>query len=188
MRHLASTALFILLFIIMASAESTADQRRVALVIGNGNYAHTSVLPNAPNDGRAMAAKLRALDFEVLEGIDVDRRGTEELIRRFSQSLRGADVGLFYYAGHGLQVDASNYIVPIDAALEDETDLVFEAVQLDVVLAQLERQPRINLVFMDSCRDNPLVRSLARGMTTTRSTAIGRGLARIDAGIGTLIA
>ncbi len=185
-RTLAFAALFLLLpaLVSLAAAAPAIDERRVALVIGNGAYAHTTVLPNAPNDGRAMAEALRGLDFEVLEGIDVDRRGTEDLIRQFAQRLRGADVGLFYYAGHGLQVNGSNYIVPIDGALEDETDVAFEAVRLDVVLTQLERQPRTSLVFLDACRDNPL----AGGVGATRSAAISRGLARMDGSIGTLIA
>ena len=100
MRRLAWTTLLLLFF--AASASANVDQRRVALVIGNGAYLHTTFLPNAPNDGRAVAEMLRRLDFEVHEGIDLDRRRTEELIQRFSRSLRGADVGLFFYAGHGL--------------------------------------------------------------------------------------
>ena len=170
------------------SASANIDQRRVALVIGNGAYMHTSFLPNAPNDGRAVAEMLRRLDFEVLEGIDLDRRRTEELIREFSRTLRGADVGLFFYAGHGLQVNGSNFIVPVDAQLQDESDLDFEAIRLDTILNQLERQPRTNIVLLDACRDNPLSRNLARSMGASRSAAIGRGLARISGSIGTLIA
>ncbi len=187
MRLLAWTMLCTLVLATTAFA-ATNVERRVALVIGNGAYLHTTALPNAPNDGRAIATKLRALDFEVLEGIDLDRRNTEELIQQFARRLRGADVGLFFYAGHGLQVNGSNYIVPVDAMLEDESDLDFEAVRLDIVLAQLERQPRTNIVLMDACRDNPLARTLSRSMGASRSAAIGRGLARIDGSIGTLIA
>ena len=186
MRRLAWTTLLLLFF--AASASANVDQRRVALVIGNGAYLHTTFLPNAPNDGRAVAEMLRRLDFEVHEGIDLDRRRTEELIQRFSRSLRGADVGLFFYAGHGLQVAGSNYLVPTDAKLEDESDLDFEAIRLNIILNQLERQPRTNIVLLDACRDNPLARNLARSMGASRSTAIGRGLARISGSIGTLIA
>ncbi len=186
MQRLTWIALTLLFF--ATSASATVDQRRVALVIGNGAYLHTTVLPNAPNDGRAVAGMLRRLDFEVLEGIDLDRRRTEELIQQFSRTLRGADVGLFFYAGHGLQVNGSNYIVPIDAQLLDESDLDFEAIRLHIVLNQLERQPRTNIVLLDACRDNPLSRTLARSMGASRSAAIGRGLARISGSIGTLIA
>ncbi len=171
-----------------ASASASTEGRRVALVIGNGAYQHTAILPNAPNDGRAVAEMLRRLDFEVLEGIDLDRDGTEDLIRQFSRTLRGADVGLFFYAGHGLQVSGANYLVPVDAELQDEADLDFEAIELNTILNQLERQPRTNIVLLDACRDNPLSRNLARSMGASRSTAIGRGLARISGSIGTLIA
>ncbi len=186
MKRLAWIAL-ILLFT-ATSASANIDQRRVALVIGNGAYLHTTFLPNAPNDGRAVAQMLRQLDFEVLEGIDLDRRRTEDLIREFSRTLRGADVGLFFYAGHGLQVNGANFIVPVDAQLQDESDLDFEAIRLSTILNQLERQPRTNIVLLDACRDNPLSRTLARSMGASRSAAIGRGLARISGSIGTLIA
>ncbi len=186
-RRLASAALVLLLLALapLATAAPATDERRVALVIGNGSYAHTTVLPNARNDGRAMAETLRGLGFDVLEGIDADRAGTEELIRQFGRRLRGADVGLFFYAGHGLQVGGSNYLVPVDVALEDETDVAFEAVRLDVVLAQLEREPRTSLIFLDACRDNPLN---ASRIGLTRAAAASRGLARVDGSIGTLIA
>ncbi|MEE8272945.1 MAG: caspase family protein, partial [Alphaproteobacteria bacterium] len=154
---------------------------------GNGAYIHTPPLPNATNDGRAIAEVLRGLDFEVLEGIDLDRRAMEEHIQQFARQLRGATVGMFFYAGHGLQVRNDNYLVPIDAKLEDEADLAFEAVTLDVVMTQMEREPRTSLVFLDACRDNPLARSLARTMGATRSASVGRGLARIESGLGTLI-
>ena len=94
---------------------------------------------------------------------------------------------MFFYAGHGLQVHGRNNLAPVDALLEDEDSLEFEAVTLRAVLRLMEREERVNLVFLDACRDNPLARNLARGMGT-RSTAIGRGLARVETGIGTLIA
>lgn len=180
--------ILLILLALGPAGEAMAEQRRVALVIGNGAYQHTTVLANAPNDGRAMAAKLRALDFDVLEGIDLDRRATETLIRDFSRRLDSAEVGLFFYAGHGMQVNGSNYLVPVDAVLETEADLDFETVRLDIILNQLERRPRTNIVLLDACRDNPLARTLSRSMGASRSAAVGRGLARIDGGIGTLIA
>ncbi len=180
--------ILLILLALGPAGEAVAEQRRLALVIGNGAYVHTTELPNAPNDGRAIAAKLRALDFEVLEGIDLDRRATETLIRDFSRQLDTAEVGLFFYAGHGMQVNGRNYLVPVDAVLETEADLDFETVRLDVILNQLERRPRTNIVLLDACRDNPLARTLSRNLGASRSAAVGRGLARIDGGIGTLIA
>ncbi|MBL4787246.1 MAG: caspase family protein [Cohaesibacteraceae bacterium] len=159
---------------------------RVALVIGNSSYTQVAPLRNPKNDARALAAKLEDLDFQVVSGIDLDRRGFIKKIREFSKISAGADVALFFYAGHGLQVSGSNYLVPVDATIGDETDLEFEAIDLSAILKVMEREDRINLVFLDACRDNPMSRSLSRSMGT-RSAAVGRGLAPLDSGSGTLI-
>ncbi|MGH9203212.1 MAG: caspase family protein, partial [Vicinamibacterales bacterium] len=148
-------------------------ETRVALVIGNSAYRHAPALANPKNDASAVAEALAQLGFTVLTGIDLDRTATEHKLREFGRQLAGAEAGLFYYAGHGLQVDGKNYIVPIDAELTDETDLPFEAVDLSVVMSLLEREQRTNLVFLDACRDNPLAQNLARAMGAARSTAIG---------------
>jgi len=111
----------------------------------------------------------------------------ERVIREFAKTLQSAEAGLFFYAGHGLQVRGKNYLVPVEARLDDEVDLEFEAIELDSVLRIMERSTKTNLIFLDACRDNPLARNLARSMGT-RSVAIGRGLARIETGVGTLIA
>ena len=110
----------------------------------------------------------------------------ENKIREFSRKIENADLALFYYAGHGLQVTGKNYLVPIDAKLEREGDLSFEAIDVDVVLQQLESGPRANLVFLDACRNNPLARNFARSLGI-RSAAVGMGLASIQGGIGTMI-
>ena len=113
-------------------------ERRVALVIGNGTYKNAPVLPNPRNDATDMAVILRKLGFDVIDGHDLDRRDMENKIREFSRKIENADLALFYYAGHGLQVTGKNYLVPIDAKLEREGDLSFEAIDVDVVLQQLE--------------------------------------------------
>ncbi len=160
---------------------------RVALVIGNSNYAAVTPLRNPRNDATDMAAKLRKLGFEVVAGTDVTRRGMDDVIREFGRKLDGADLALFFYAGHGLQVGGKNYLVPIDAKLERPGDLALDAVDVGVVLAQMEAEKRVNLVLLDACRDNPLSRSLARSLGT-RSTSVGQGLATIQSAIGTMIA
>ena len=109
------------------------------------------------------------------------------MLRDFGRRLEGADAGLFFYAGHGLQVDGGNYLVPVDAQLSSELDLEFEATDLNVVLRIMERASATNLVFLDACLDNPLAQNLARSMGATRSMAVGRGLARVESGVGTLI-
>jgi len=136
-----------------------------------------------------MSAALKAVGFDVVEALDTDRRQLDGALRAFTDKLARADIALFYYAGHGLQVGVQNYLVPIDAKLDRERDLEFETVKLDFVLRlmELEREGKTSIVILDACRDNPLTRSLARTMGT-RSAAIGRGLAATSTGLGTFIA
>lgn len=166
---------------------SPAEAKRVALVIGNAAYEHATRLDNPKNDANALAAVLERLNFEVVKGIDLNQSQFEQTIRKFARTVRGADVALLFYAGHGLQVNGRNYLAPVDARLSDEADLDFETLPLRTILKQMEREVKTNLVFLDACRDNPLARNLARSMGT-RSASVGRGLARVDSGIGTLIA
>jgi len=158
--------------------------KRVALVIGNAAYQNAPQLQNPSNDATDIAAKLRGLDFEVIEGIDLPKRDMERRIRAFAEALNGAEVGLFYYAGHGLQVDQRNFLAPIDARLKSETDLDFEAVQLNLVLKQMVRNARTSIVFLDACRDNPLAANLAQ---VSRSLDVGRGLARVEAAASMMV-
>lgn len=172
-----------------AAADSGVFHHRVALVIGNSNYISAPPLRNPKNDATDIAATLRKLGFEVVEGTDLTRRDTDQAIREFGRKLEGADLGLFFYAGHGLQVNGRNYLVPIDAKLERSGDLALDAVDIGVVLAQMEAEKRVNLVLLDACRDNPFSRSLARSMSTgSRSSSVGVGLASIQSAIGTMIA
>src|SRR4030095_960570 len=107
----------------------------------------------------------------------------------FARALEKADVALFFYAGHGLQASGRNHLVPVEAKLQVERDLYFEAISLDFVLKQVEldREGKTNIIFLDACRDNPLTRNLARSMGT-RSASIGSGLAQVQTGVGTFIA
>ena len=183
-RLLVSTIALVMLQIVPALAE-----KRVALVIGNAAYVHAGKLANPKNDATDMAANLKALGFEVILGTDLDKRGLDGKVRDFARALETSGAGVFFYAGHGLQVGGQNYIIPVDAKLESERDLDFETVRLDFVLRQMElnRDQKTNIVFLDACRDNPLARNLARSMGT-RSTNIGPGLAQVDAGVGTFVA
>ncbi|MGI9382127.1 MAG: caspase family protein [Methyloligellaceae bacterium] len=167
-------------------AQAAVDQKRVALVIGNSSYKHTTTLKNPKNDARDVAAALRRLGFDVIEGTDLAHAEMRAKVRDFSIKVEGADVALFYYAGHGVQVDNNNYLAPVNARLSKESDLDFETVSLNFILRQMEREKRTNLVFLDACRDNPLSQKLARSMAT-RSTSVGRGLARVESAVGMLI-
>ena len=166
-----------------------AADKRVALVVGNSAYVHANPLPNPVNDASDMAKALTEVGFEVILGLDLKKPAFDAKVRDFARALEKADVAVFFYAGHGLQAAGRNYLVPVDASLQVERDLDFEAVSVDFVLKQmeLEREGKTNVVFLDACRDNPLARDLARSMGT-RSAAIGQGLAQVQTGVGTFIA
>lgn len=173
------------LTLLVAALSPASAEKRVALVIGNSAYKNTTPLKNPSNDAVDMAEALRALDFEVIDGTDLRKRDMMKRIRAFAEKLDGADVGLFFYAGHGLQVDGRNFLAPVDAALKSDTDLDFEAIELNLVLKQLERNARLSIVFLDACRDNPLARNL---VVAGRSLAVGRGLAQVEKAVGMMIA
>lgn len=183
---LASLSAFLLIALGLSPAQA---ERRLALVIGNSGYQHAPALANPTNDATDMAAALKSAGFEVVEARDTDKRRLDAVLRKFADKLHQADIALLFYAGHGLQVGLQNYLVPIDAKLDRERDLEFEAVKLEFVMRQMEidREGKTTIVFLDACRDNPLARNLARSMGT-RSTAIGRGLAAASTGLGTFIA
>jgi hypothetical protein len=169
----------------LLAAGPAAAQKRVALVIGNGSYKHTAHLKNPANDAGDVAAALQRLGFDVLRGIDLSHDGMRDIIKSFTQKVDGADVALLFYAGHGLQVSGRNYLLPVDAQIETQADLEFGSIDLNRVLSFMEGQAKTSIVFLDACRDNPLGARLSRG---TRSTSVGRGLAQVDSGVGTLIA
>jgi tetratricopeptide (TPR) repeat protein len=160
---------------------------RVALVIGNGKYRSAPELANPANDARDLTAALRDLGFRVIEGYDLDSASMRAKIGEFGAAMTGAATTLFFYAGHGIQVGDKNYLIPVDARLERPSALSTEAVSVDTILADMETEKRINLVFLDACRDNPMSRSLAQAFGAGRSAAVGQGLAQLNAGIGTLI-
>jgi len=172
-----------ILFLILWSACVVArPQERVALVIGNSNYAN-SPLANPVNDARLIAATLRQLDFDVIEQLDADENTMERAIQDFGDRLEDIGkkaVGLFYYAGHGVQLDGVNYLIPIGAQIDRERRIKSEAVSTNVVMDAFEyARNELNFLILDSCRDNPYASS---------SRSAQRGLASMDAPAGTLIA
>jgi hypothetical protein len=157
--------------------------RRIALVVGNSAYQNVPQLNNPSNDARLIADTLQGLGFALIGGsaqLDLDKVAFDKIVRSFGRQLPGADVGLFYYAGHGLQVHGANYLVPVDANPTREADLDFELEDAALVLRQMEGSgTRLNLVFLDACRNNPFG---GRGLR-----AIDGGLAQMRAPEGTLI-
>ena len=177
---------FIALSLLSTAAMAQNSERRIALVIGNSGYQNTPELRNPRHDAADTAESLRRVGFEVFEGHDLDKRSMERLIRQFGVKLSGADLALFFYAGHGIAIGEQNYLVPIDARLSGEGDVDFEVLPLALVLKQMEREAKTSIVLLDACRDNPLTRNLARSMGT-RSSSVAQGLAEVKTGVGTLI-
>lgn len=153
-------------------------EKRVALVIGNAAYP-AAPLRNPVNDARAVAARLESLGYEVALHTNVAQRDFTRAVSRFGQRLAPGSVALFYYAGHGMQVNGVNYLVPTRARIQREQDVDIEAISLARVLAEMDKaKNRVNVVALDACRDNPFARSFRSG---------SRGLALSDAPMGTLI-
>ena len=175
---------------VLAATSAVAGEDRVALVIGNAAYTETAPLANPANDANDVAAALEGLGFEVIKVVDGDKLKMERAVRSFGDLLAGADVSLFFYAGHGLQVSGRNYLVPTNARLVKEQDLLFEAIEVGLPLRVMEQSgARVKIVILDACRNNPLAGSLARSVRAAgRSVDVGRGLARLDGAAGTLIA
>jgi hypothetical protein len=175
----------ILLVACMALATGArAQEARMALVVGIGNYKAVPVLHNPPRDARAVAAKLRGLGFQADLVVDPDRAGLERAIRAFGDKARKADVALVYYAGHALESGGQNYLLPATADLHSARDIPFETVSLDLIPAQLEGTAHTVLLFIDACRDDPFVSRIA---TSQRGIA-SHGLAAASASAtGTLI-
>jgi uncharacterized caspase-like protein len=168
----------------LAQSANAQPDRRVALVIGNAQYQHAAPLANPVRDAIGVAAALNQLGFEVVVARDTDRGTMERALREFGRKLEGATVALFFYAGHGIQVDGENWLLPVDARLDAERDVPFEAVRLGLALAQMEDDSRTSIVILDACRENPFRARLGRG----RSGGVRPGLATVEAGLGTLIA
>ena len=158
-------------------------EKRVALIVGNSAYKHVSRLENPANDAKLMAETLRALGFTLVGNgpqLDLDEPALKRAVRGFGDALTGADVALFYYAGHGVQVRGANFLVPVGANPVKEADVDIEMLDTNVVLRQMESAgTKLNLVILDACRNNPFG---GRGLRST-----GSGLAQMQAPQGTLI-
>lgn len=162
---------------VLALSGSALASTRIALVIGNSNYEHVARLSNPANDARAVAETLRSGGFDVVESQNDLRIGAmRRTLRDFADKARTADIAVIYYAGHGIEVEGSNYLIPVDAVLERDTDVYDEALSLDRILIAVEPAKQLRLVILDACRDNPFSKRMKHA--STRS--IGRGLAKIE--------
>jgi uncharacterized protein (TIGR02145 family) len=163
------------------SQNSVQSQKKIALVIGNGNY-NSSTLANPENDAKAMRVALQSVGFTVMEYENLNQVQMKKAIDDFGVKLRSNEIGLFFYAGHGIQSNGYNYLIPVDAQLLSEQQVEYDCVQADRVLALMEASgTKVNIIILDACRNNPFERSWTRAAT-------GKGLAFMNAPSGTLIA
>jgi len=173
----------LLAFVLMALCSAARAETRVALVVGNSAYRHVTALDNPIKDAALMVETLRRLGFKLVGGgaqLDVDKARFDTLVQQFGRDAAGADVGLFYYAGHGVQIRGVNYLVPVGANPTREADVDFQMLDVGLVLRQLESAgTRLNIVLLDACRNNPFG---GRGLRSS-----GGGLAQMQAPEGTLI-
>jgi len=172
-------AIACLLLLLTPSDSTSVQESRIALIIGNSKY---KILPlaNPVNDANDMATALKKCNFKVMESINATRKEMRRLIRKFGEEINKGAVGLFYYAGHGIQVDGENYLVPINAEVYTEREVEDECLKVSSVLRQMESAGNsLNIIILDACRDNPFGRSFrSRNM----------GLAKMDAPTGSILA
>lgn len=178
MRNLLRLCPLLLAVALLSGAEPAFAGKRVALVIANSAYQHAPSLTNPVNDGTVMARTLKEAGFDVVDSRhDLSALDTRRVLREFADATRDADIAVVYYAGHGIEVEGSNYLIPVDAKLERDTDVYDEALSLDRVLVAVEPAKQLRLVILDACRDNPFGKTMKR---TIAARGIGRGLAQVE--------
>jgi hypothetical protein len=181
------TVILSLICMVFTANAAKAD-RRVAFVVGNGTYKNVAALPNPPIDAKAMASVLRNVGFEVVEGTNLTRDKMTEKLLDFGKKAQGADVAVFFYAGHGIAISGTNYLLPVDADIKSEMDVKLgAAINIDLTLDQTMSDAKVKLVFLDACRDNPFAAKI-KSNSATRSVSVQSGLAEMKSGEGTLIA
>jgi hypothetical protein len=184
------TSIFVVSFLAAALlamvGEAFAD-KRVALIIGNSAYKHAPALPNPVNDAAAMSVLFRTAGFDVIEARqNLSVTEIRRVLRDFTDNVRDADIAVVFYAGHGMELDGTNYLIPVDAKLERDVDVEDETVSVDRLVKMLEPAKRLRLVILDACRDNPFSKTMKR---TLGARAFSRGLAKVEpASSDTLIA
>jgi Caspase domain/Putative peptidoglycan binding domain len=180
--------LIVSLICMVFTADAAKAERRVAFVVGNGTYKNVAQLPNPPVDAKAMANVLRKVGFDVVEGTNLTRDKMTERLLEFGKKAQGADVAVFFYAGHGIAIGGTNYLLPVDADIKSEMDVKLgAAINIDLTLDQTMSDAKVKLVFLDACRDNPFAAKI-KSSASTRSVSVQSGLAEMKSGEGTLIA
>ncbi len=169
---------FLLFFSILLTCGSAQAERRVALVIGNSAYKSVPKLANPANDAALVGGMFKKAGFDWIDiRTDLNAAEMRKALRDFGGRARDAEVAVIYYAGHGIELDGTNYLIPTDAALETDSDVLDETVALDRALFAVEPAKQLRLIILDACRDNPFAKSMKR---TVAARAIGRGLAKVE--------
>lgn len=169
---------FAIAAVLMLFAHPALAEKRVALIIGNSAYQNVPPLTNPINDGNVMSATFKNAGFDIVDyRHDLTAKDTRRALREFADMSRDADIAVVYYAGHGMEVEGSNYLIPVDARLERDTDVYDETLSLDRILVAIEPAKRLRLVILDACRDNPFSKTMQR---TVAMRSIGRGLAKVE--------
>jgi uncharacterized caspase-like protein len=160
------------------SAGAALAERRVALIIGNSTYKSVVALPNPAKDAAAVAAMFKKAGFDVVDSkLDLGNTAMRRAVREFTGVARNADIAVVYYAGHGIEFDGTNYLIPVDAELASDVDVDDETISLDRIMRMLDPVKRLRLVILDACRENPFAKKMMR---TVSSRSVGRGLAKIE--------
>ncbi len=167
------------LLVLLMPLRLEALENRVALVVGNSAYQHVSDLSNPANDAKDISASLRRIGFEVTESLNLDYNGMRIALRDFAETAAAADVALVYFAGHGIEIENTNYLIPVNATLKSDRDVEFEAIRLDAIVNAIADAPGLKIVLVDACRNNPFLAQMTR-VSATRS--VGRGLAAVEPG------
>jgi len=169
---------FFFIAALLLVCQPASAEKRVALVLGNSNYKNAAVLPNPVNDAAAVAATLKGAGFDIVDSrLDLSAADMRRALRDFADQARDSDLAVVYYAGHGIEIDGTNYLIPTDATLQRDTDIYDEAFSLDRVLLTIEPARQLRLVIVDACRNNPFAETMKRTVSTR---TVSRGLARIE--------
>jgi uncharacterized caspase-like protein len=172
-------------FLVVGLTTPAIADKRVALVIGNSAYEHVARLGTPADDASAIAALFKGAGFQVFERTDLANLGFRRVVREFTVATRDADIAVVFFAGHGVEIRGTNYLIPVDAALKSDLDATDEAISLDRILESVESAKRLRLIILDACRENPFEKRMKRNFNTR---AVARGLAEISAPANTVVA
>ena len=185
------------IFTILFSISAVKAQNKLAFVVGNSAYQKTPILRNPSNDAKKLSEALERLGFSVISGIDMTKAEMERKILQFSQQLRVTDFVIFFYAGHGIQINTKNFLIPVDFNPSGKENLGAQLVSLDRILHEMENGEHTSIIFLDACRDNPMADEIESNMARGRSMKfddnrgirmVSKGLAEVEGKAGTLIA